>query len=304
MAVNLSQIKDLLLPGLKGLTGKYDQIPRQWDKVFTKTTSKLALERHVEMRYLGTARLKTEGGAVAFDNNAGERFVYNQEHYEIALGFAITRKAIDDNQYKSDFGPSVMGLNESFAQTKELYAAAVLNNATTYNSAVGADGKALCATDHPIDGNTVANRPTTDLDLNEASLLTSMTAVRTNFRDAAGLKVFARARKLIVPPQLEAVAIRLTKTELRPGTANNDVNAIQSLAGGLPDGYLVMDFLTSPYAWFLKTNIEGLIYMERIGYETDMQTDFTTQNLLTKGYERYSFGYKNWRGLFGSFPTS
>src|ERR1700676_3059865 len=131
-----------------------------------------------------------------------------------------------------------------------------------------------------------------------------MTNVRLNFFDEAGLRVLSRARKLIVPPALEAVAIRLTKTELRPGTANNDVNAILSLSGGLPEGHLVMDFLTSQFAWFLKTNIEGLIHMDRKPFEMDMQVDFVTDNLLVKGYERYSFGFNDPRSLFGSFPTS
>ena len=304
MAVNLSAIKDLLLPGLRGVEGKYEMIPSQYDKIFTKHDSKMALERTAEMRYLGLAQLKTEGGQTAFDNAAGERFVYNQEHTEIALGYAITRKAIDDNLYKTQFHPSNLGLIESFQQTKEIYGANILNTATTYNASIGGDGVALCSTSHPIDGGTVANRPTTDVGLNEATLLNAMISVRTNFKDQAGLKVFARARKLIVPPQLEPTAIRLTKTELRPGTADNDVNAIMMTAGGLPESYMVNDFLTSQYAWFLLTNIDGLSYMERIKFETDMQVDFVTDNLLVKGYERYSFGYYNWRSIFGSFPTS
>ncbi len=304
MAVNLSAIKDLLLPGLRGIEGKYEQIPSQYDKVFTKHNSKMALERTAEMRYLGLAQLKTEGGQTSFDNNAGERYVYNQEHNEIALGYAITRKAIDDNLYKTQFHPSNLGLMESFHQTKEIYGANVLNTATTYNANVGGDGVALCSTAHPIDGGTVANTPTTQVDLNEATLLNGMISIRTNFRDQAALKMFARGRKLIVPPQLEPVAIRLTKTELRPGTADNDVNAIISTAGGLPEGYMVMDYLTSQYAWFLLTNIDGLSYMERIPYETDMQVDFVTDNLLVKSYERYSFSYYNWRSIYGSFPTA
>ena len=303
MAVNLASIKDLLLPGLRGITGKYEQIPSQYDKIFTKHESKMALERTAEMRFLGLAQLKTEGGQTAFDNNAGERYVYNQEHTEIALGYAITRKAIDDNLYKTQFMPSNLGLMESFLQTKEIYGANVLNTATTYNAAVGGDGKALIATDHPIDGGTISNQSSTNADLNEASLLNAMIAVRYNFRDQAGLKVFARARKLIVPAQLEPVAIRLTKTELRPGTADNDVNAIMMTAGGLPEGYLVNDYLTSSTAWFVLTNIDGLSYMERVKYESDMQVDFVTDNLLVKGYERYSFGYYNWRSVWGSFPT-
>jgi hypothetical protein len=304
MAVNLSAIKDLLLPGLRGIEGKYEQIPSQYDKVFTKHDSKLALERTAEMRYLGLAQLKTEGGQTSFDNGAGERYIYNQEHIEFGLGYAITRKAIDDNLYKTQFHPSNLGLIESFNQTKEIYAANILNTATTYNPSIGADGVALCSPAHPIDGATVANTPTTQVDLNEATLLNAMVSIRTNYRDQAGLKMFARGRKLIVPPALEPVAIRLTKTELRPGTADNDVNAILTTAGGLPEGYMVMDFLTSAFAWFLLTNIDGLSYMSRIKFETDMQVDFVTDNLLVKAYERMSFGYYNYRSIYGAFPTS
>ena len=304
MAINLSAIRDLLLPGLRGLTGKFEQIPKQWDKVFTTYQSKMALERTAEMRYMPLAQLKTEGGQTQFDNNAGERYVYNQEHIEIALGYAITRKAIDDNLYKTQFHPSNLGLTESFAQTMEIYGANVLNTATTYQAAVGGDGVALCSTAHPIDGGTYANTPTTQVDLNEATLLNAMISIRTNYKDQAGLKMFARFRKLIVPPALEPIAIRLTKTELRPGTADNDVNAILSTAGGIPEGYMVMDFLTSSYAWYGLTNIAGLAYMNRIPFETDMQVDFVTDNLLTKAYQRYSFSYFNPRSLYGSFPTS
>ncbi|NBS28861.1 MAG: hypothetical protein EBS70_08325 [Actinobacteria bacterium] len=278
-------------------------IPSQYDKIFTKHDSKLALERTAEMRYLGLAQLKTEGGQTSFDNNAGERYVYNQEHNEIALGYAITRKAIDDNLYKTQFHPSNLGLIESFQQTKEIYGANILNTATTYNANIGGDGVALVSTSHPIDGGTVANRPAVDVELNESTLLNAMIAIRTNFKDQAGLKVFARGRKLVVPPALEPTAIRLTKTELRPGSADNDVNAILTTAGGLPEGYMVNDFLTSASAWFLLTNIDGLSYMERVKFETDMQVDFVTDNLLVKGYERYSFGYYNWRSIFGSFPS-
>lgn len=304
MAVNLPAIRDLLLPGLRGIEGKYEQIPLQWDKLFTRHNSKMALERTAEMRYLGLAQLKTEGGQTAFDNGAGERFMYNQEHIEIALGYSMTRKAIDDNLYKSQFHPSNLGLMESFQQTKEIYGANVLNTGNVYNANIGGDGVAMIATNHPIDGGTIANRPTTDVDLNEATLLNAMISIRRNFKDQAGLKQFARARKLVIPPELEPVAIRLTKTELRPGTSDNDTNAIFTTAGGLTEGYIVNDFLTSFFAWFLLTNIDGLSYMERIPFETDMQVDFFTDNLLVKGYERYSFAYYNWRAIWGTFPTS
>ncbi len=301
MAVNLSAIKDLLLPGLRGIVGKYEQIPSQYDKIFTKHNSKMALERTAEMRYLGYAQLKTEGGQTAFDNAAGERYVYNQEHNEIGLGYAITRKAIDDNLYKTQFAPSNLGLIESFGQTKEIYAANILNTADTYSASVGGDGKALCATDHPIDGGTVSNKAT--VELNESTLLSSMIAIRTNFKDQAGLKMFARGRRLVVPTALEPTAIRLTKTELRPGTSDNDVNAIMMTSGGLPEGYMTSDYLTDSNNWFLLTSIDGLSYMSRVPFETDMQIDFVTDNLLVKGYERYSFGYYNFRAVYGSFPT-
>jgi hypothetical protein len=304
VAVNLAAIKDLLLPGLRGVEGKYEQIPSQWDKIYTRHTSKMALERTVEMRYLGLAQLKTEGGQTQFDNAAGERFVFNQEHREIGLGYAMTRKSIDDNLYKSRFHPSNLGLVESYQQTKELYGANVLNVGNVYDATIGGDGVALFAPNHPIDGGVYSNIAATPVDLNEASLLNGMIQVRTQFRDQAGLRMFSRARKLIGPPQLEPVMIRLTKTELRPGTADNDVNAIHSTAGGLPEGYMVMDFLTSPFAWFLLTNIDGLSYMTRVAFETDMQVDFVTDNLLVKAYERYSFAYYNPRAGWASFPTS
>jgi len=302
MAVNLSSIRDLLLPGLRGLTGEYDMIPKQWDKIFDKGKSDMAVERTATMRYLGLAQSKNEGQATAFDNASGERFVYNQEHTEIALGYAITRKAVDDNLYKKQFRPSNLGLNDSFNQTKEILGANVLNNAATYQTTIGGDGVALCSTAHPIDGGTVPNRPTTELDLNESALQSALLQIRL-FKNQAGLKIMARGRKLVVPPQLEYVAARLLKTELRPGTADNDVNATL-VTGGLPDGYVVMDFLTSAFSWFVLTDKPGLLYLERVGYETDMQTDFSTDNLLVKGYERYSFGYFDPLAIWGTFPTS
>jgi len=304
MAVALSQIKSELLPGLFDVRGSYDMIPRQWDKVFKTHKSNMALERSTQMRFLGLPQLKAEGGATAFDNNAGERWVFNFEHQEVALGYAITRKAIDDNLYKAQFNPTNLKLQESFAQFKEIQGANILNTATTYNAAIGGDGQALCSTAHPYDGGTWANKPTTDVDLSEGTLLQAMINIRTGFYNEAGLRILSRARRLVVPPALEPTAIRLTKTELRPGTANNDVNAILTTSGGLPEGYIVLDFLTSNYAWFLTTNVDGLVHMLRMPFEMDMQVDFVTDNLLVKGYERYSFGYNDPRAIYGSFPTS
>jgi hypothetical protein len=190
-----------------------------------------------------------------------------------------------------------------FVQAEEIYAANVLNTAATYNAQIGGDGVALCSTAHPIDGGTVSNTFTVALDLNEASLLSALTNVRANFKDQAGLKVFARGKKLLVPPQLEWVAARLVHTPLRPGTGDNDISALQA-TGSLPEGYEVMDFLTSAYAWFVQTNIDGLIFLERVPFEMAMEVDFSTDNLLVRGYQRYYVGYKNWRALYGSFPTA
>ena len=303
MAIALGQIRDLLLPGLMDVTGEYKDLPNFYGKIFTKRKSNMQIERSVQARYMSLPELKTEGGATQFDNNAGERWVYNMEPVEVGLGYAITRKAIDDNLYKSEFKPTALGLGKSFNQFWEREAAAIFNNATTYDTNVGGDGKALCATNHPYDGGTWANRPTTDLDLNEGSLLDGMTAVRRDFVDEAGLKVYARAERLIVPLELEKVAIRLLKSELRPGTSNNDVNAILSLSGGLTQ-YIAWDYLTNTRAWFLDTSIDGFIDIQRVMYETDMWVDNITDNLLVKAYERRGFFYNDPRAVWGAFPSS
>ena len=304
MPVALSQIRDLLLPGLWGISGKYDQIERQWPKLFKQTNSNMAVERRAAMRYLGLAQLKQEGGPTSFDNAAGERYVYNQEHNEIGLGYAITRKAIDDNLYKSEFGPSNDGLMASFQQTEEIYGANVFNSGQTFNQSVGGDGVALFSPSHPIDGTTIANTPTVAVDLNETALLNSLIAIRSTWRDNAGLKQYARGKKLVIPTQLEPVALRLFRSELRPGTATNDTNAILGMNDSLKEGYIVNDYLTSPFAWFVLTNVDGLIFMNRKPFEMDMSVEFTTDNLLVKGYQRYSFGYYDWRAVWGTFPTS
>lgn len=302
MSISIASIKDLLFPGLRAVQGNYTQIPTQWSQVYDKGVSKQALERSTMMRFLGTASIKNEGAATAFDNGAGERFVYNQEHVEIGLGYAITRKAIDDNLYKEQFNPMNLGLTKSFMQTKEILAAAVLNTATTYNASVGGDGVALLSTSHPIDGSVNANTFATQQDLNEGSLENATIAIQ-QYKDQAGLKIFARGRKLIIPIQLQYTAERLLKSELRPGTANNDVNALLN-SGAIPEGYQVMNYLTSSYAWYIRTSEEGLNYLDRVPFETDMQVDPITGNLLVIGYERYSFNYSDPLSIFGSTPSA
>lgn len=303
MAITRGSEVDLLRPGLAQIIMAYPEIPKQYPGVFdTMGTSKMAIERHVEMRPVGLAALKSEGAPTQFDNAAGERYVWNIEMLAIALGFAITREALDDNLYKDVFNPQSMGLAESFAQTWEILHANDLNSATTYNPSIGGDGQALLSTAHPIDTGVYANRPSPDLDLNESSLEYAFQQIRS-FPDQAGIIKFFRGRKLVVPKQLEFVAERLTKTELRTGTANNDVNAFMS-AGALPDGYQVMDFLTNPYWWFVKTTVRGLVHYDRIAFEMDLQVDPVTGNLMVLAYERCGHGAVNPRCIWGSAPSN
>ncbi len=303
MAISVASAYDLLFPGLRKVTGEYKDIDRIYPKVFHADKSYMAVERTASMAYLGLATAKNEGGPTTFDNQAGEQYVYNQTHTEVALGYAFTRRAIDDNLYKRQWRPSNLGLQKSFNQTKEIYGANVFNTGQTYNNAIVGDGVALFSTVHPIIGATFPNMFAVNLDLNEASLLQAQSSIRANFRDNRNLRMQARARKLMLPIALEPVGIRLLKTVLRPGTSDNDVNAILETSGGIPDGHLVHDYLTSSTAWFVLTDQEGLLYLQRVAFEMDMQVDFTTDNLLVKAYERFSFGYFDPRSVWGSFPT-
>ena len=305
MPVSLDSAYDLLQPGLNKITGMYDAIETQYSKVFTKRNSNMAAERSVQVAFLGAAQYKSEGGQTSFDNNAGQRYVYNCVHDEVGLGYAITRPAIDDNLYKAQFKPTNLGLQRSFKEFKESQAAALFNNGTTVDTELGGDGKAWFDTAHPVDGTTIANTPAVQVDLNESSLAAAQIAIRSNWVDERGLKISARAKKVLVPPALQQVIIRLQETELRPGTANNDVNTIMRMDDGAMGKFMVWDYLTSTRAWFVLTDVEdSIILMQRMPYETDMQVDFTTDNLLVKGYERYKFTRNDWRGAYASFPTS
>lgn len=304
MPIALAQVRDLLQPGLWAVTGEYPQLPRVWDKLFKTRKSNMSLERSVSMELLDTAVVKNEGGPTSFNNSPGEKYVYNQEHIELGRGFAMTRKMIADNLYKTEFGPNAIGMRNAFLRTEEMYAADVLNSGTTYVTAIDGDGVALFSSAHPVDGATVSNIASPAVSLNESSLLNGQVAINANWRDNANQRMNAKPSRLVVPPQLEPVAIRLLKTELRPGTAMNDVNAILSTQGGVPQGYLVWNYLTSSFAWFLMTDQPGLVHMDREAYETDMSVEFSTDNLLVKGYQRYSFSYNDWRAAYGSFATS
>lgn len=301
MPISRASARDLLLPGLADVEGKYPQIPTRYKEWASVGTSKMAMERVDEMRYTGLASLKQEGGGTTFDNASGQRFTYVAQHISVGLGFAMTREMLDDNLYKEQFGPEAMGLANSFAQFKEVYVHSILNTGQTYDSNIVADGKALFATDHPVDNGTYANTFSTQLQFNESSVESALNTVRL-WPDQAGLLAMVRARKVVVPVALSWAAERLFKTELRTNTANNDVSAILT-SGALPEAYVVSEFLTSTSAWFVMTSVRGLRVYDRIPYEMDLQVDPTTGNLLVIGYERYSAFYINPRGAFGSFPT-
>lgn len=305
MAIDLAAVRDELRPGLFAVQGKYPYIPMKYKDIFTTKASKLNTEIATQMAYLGAAQLKNDGGATVVDNRAGQRFKYSITHVGVGIAYAITRNAIMDNLYKTEFQPTNLNLLNSHRQTKETLAANILNNGTTAITGLGGDGQPLFSTSHPVDGNTWSNTFSTPQSLNESSLNNAQIQIRTGFVDERGLKIMARAQKLIVPPNLEPVALRLLHAELRPGTNDNDPNVITELGdGSLSKQPVVWDYLSSSYAWFLKTSVPGMIHFEREAFETDMQPDFITDNLIVKSFERYSFAYTDPRAMFGTFPTS
>lgn len=301
MASTTAQIRDLLWPGLNAVFGDYQALPSQYGEIFSTHDSDKAYERDVEVKMLGLAQLRAEGAATSFED-MGERYAYTYRHVGVALGFVMTKFAIRDNLYKSRFGPNTKALKHSLRQTKEVYAAAVLNNATDTSSVnLGGDGVPLLSPNHPIDVGVVGNTPAVQAQLNETSLSDALVAVR-RFRDAAGLKVLVTAQKMIVPPELQWTAERLMASVLRVGTADNDINAIRS-RGALPGGFVINDFLSNTASWYLKTDCpDGLKHFTRDPLETDMFVDFTTDNLMTKATERYSFGWSNFRDIYGCMP--
>jgi hypothetical protein len=302
MAVTTSQIPALLLPGVRKIKGDYPEIKAQWPLIYARGVSHMEAEKTVHVRYMPLPELRLSGQPVVFDNNAGQRFVYNHIHIEFAQGYAFTRIALKDNLYKTSFNAANLGLMRVFRQMKEIVGAGVLNTGNVVNPAIGADNLPLFSTTHPVDGGTVANTTTTQVGLNEVSLMMGNNMVR-RFRNNANILDSFQGKKLVVPVEQRHVAKRLMETELRPGTTNNDVWSVKE-NNDLSDGYVVLDFLTSPYAWFILSDAGGLIYLERESFETSMQTDFTTDNLMVKAYERYYMGYDDFRLGVGFYPTN
>lgn len=302
MAITTSQIAGMLLPGVRKIKGDYPEIKAQWPLIYAKGQSHMEAEKTIHVRYMGLPELKTTGAPTAFDNLAGQRFTYNHIHVAFGLGYAFTREALADNLYKTAFNAANLGLARSYRQMKEINAAAPLNTGNVLNTTIGGDNLSLFNAAHPVDGFTVPNTPTVAVGLNETSLMMLTNMIR-RFRDNAGLLCGAQAKKLVVPVELRHVAKRLMETELRPGTADNDIASIKE-SNDLNEGYVVMDFLTSPSAWFLLSDLGGLVCLEREPFETSMQTDFTTDNLMVKAYERYYIGYDDWRLGAASYSTN
>ena len=302
MALNTGQIAPLLVPGLRDVKAKYKMRDAQYKRLFSVGKSALNIEKTVHAAMLGLPSQKDQGKGVSFDNEAGYRFTYNHVHQTIAQGYSITEEAIDDNLYKAQFDPSNMEMVDGFLQFREILAANVLNNGNVYNPAIGGDGQALFSTAHQVDGNTIANTSIVPLGLNEAAYDMASNQIR-GFRNYRNLLISAKARKLIVPVALRRVAMRLEKTDRRPGTANNDINAMKE-GGDFEESYEVNDYLTSPYAWGVLSDKPGLICLERKQFEISMQVDFVTNNLLVKGVERYYIGYDDWRCAWFTFPLS
>lgn len=302
MAISRAQLAKELEPGLNSLFGmSYDSYSREYEEVFAIEDSQRAFEEEVLVTGFGGAPVKTEGQGVQFDN-ASESYTARYTHDTIALAFSLTEEAVEDNLYDSLGKRYVKALARSMANTKEVKGADVLNNAFS-GSFAGGDGKALIATDHPLaGGGTAANRATTMADLNETSLEDALIDIST-FTDDRGLTISVQATKLVVPPQLVFVADRILESTLRVGTADNDINAIRN-TGVLPGGYTVNHYLTDPDAFFLLTTVtemgEGLKMFQRTAMETSMEPDFSTGNLRYKARERYSFGFSDWRGIYGS----
>jgi len=300
MAISRAQLAKELEPGLNALFGmEYSRYENQHSEIFTTESSDRAFEEEVMLSGFGAAPTKSEGSAVNFDD-ANEAYTARYNHETIALAFSITEEAVEDNLYDRLSSRYTRALARSMAHTKQVKAAAVLNNAFTAGASAGGDGVALCDASHPLtNGSTFANEPSTAADLNETSLEDSLINI-AGFVDERGLKVALRGMKLVIPRQLQFVAERIMTSNLRVGTADNDTNAMRSM-GMLPEGYAVNDFLTDTDAFFVMTDApRGMIHFERTALSTNMEADFDTGNMRFKASERYSFGFSDPRCIYGS----
>ena len=299
MAISRAQLLKELLPGLNALFGlEYQKYGEEHKEIFDQESSERSFEEEVKLSGFSAAPVKDEGAAIAYDN-AQEAWSARYNHETIALGFSITEEAMEDNLYDSLSSRYTKALARAMAYTKQVKAAAVLNNG--FNSSyAGGDGVELFSTAHPlVSGGTNSNEPSANVDLNETSLEAAIIQI-AGWTDERGLLIASRPLKMIVPPALQFVATRLLETELRTATADNDINAIRSM-GAIPQGYTVNHFLTDTDAWFLKTDVpNGLKHFVRTPMQTSMDGDFDTGNARYKARERYSFGWSDPLGMWGS----
>jgi len=300
MAISRAQLLKELLPGLNALFGlEYARYGEEHKEIYETETSERSFEEETKLSGFSAAPVKGEGTAISYDN-AQEAWTTRYNHETIALGFSITEEAIEDNLYDSLSARYTKGLARAMAYTKQVKAAAVLNNA--YNAAyVGGDGVSLLNSAHPlVNGGTNANTPSVAADLNETSLENAVIQIAA-WTDERGLLIAAKPKKLIVPPALQFVATRLLDTKLRVGTNNNDLNAIEN-NGSIPEGYTINHFLTATNAWFLTTDVpNGLKHFVRTPLQNSMDGDFDTGNVRYKARERYSFGWSDPLGIYGSY---
>jgi len=298
MAISRNQLVKELEPGLNALFGlEYKQYENQSAEIYTTESSDRAFEEEVMLSGFASAQVKPEGSGVTYDN-AQETFTARYTNETIALAFAITEEAIEDNLYDRLASRYTKALARSMAQTKQVKAANVLNRA--FNSSyTGGDGLELCSKVHVIIAGTEQNELSTAADLNETSLEQALIDIAA-LTDERGLKIAAKGVKMIIPSALQFTAERLMKSAGRVGTADNDINAVKSL-GMISQGYAVNNFLTDTDAWFIKTDVpNGMKHFERTPLTTKMEGDFDTGNVRYKARERYVFGWSDWRGIFGS----
>jgi hypothetical protein len=298
MAISRAQLLKELLPGLNALFGmEYARYDEEHTQVYETESSDRSFEEEVKLSGFGAAPVKGEGAAISYDA-AQESFVARYNHETIAMGFSITEEAMEDNLYDSLSARYTKALARAMAHTKQVKAMEPLNNGfTTYQSG---DSVTLFSTAHPlVSGGTNSNRPAVAVDLNETSLEAAVIQI-SKWTDERGLLIACKPRKLIIPSDLQFVAHRILMTELRPGTADNDINALRVI-GVVPEGHAVNHYLTDPDAWFLMTDVpNGMKHFSRVGMETSMDGDFDTGNVRYKARERYSFGVSDPLGIWGS----
>jgi len=299
MAISRAQLLKELLPGLNALFGlEYARYGEEHKEIYETETSERSFEEETKLSGFSAAPVKNEGSAIAYDN-AQEAWSARYNHETIALGFSLTEEAIEDNLYDSLSARYTKGLARAMAYTKQVKASSVLNNgfSSSYN---GGDGVPLFSTAHPlVGGGTNSNRPSVAADLNETSLENAVIQIAA-WTDERGLLIAAKPKKLIIPSALQFVATRLLETKLRVGTADNDINAIEN-NGSIPEGYTINHWLTDTNAWFLTTDVpNGMKHFVRMPLSNSMDGDFDTGNVRYKSRERYSFGFSDPLGMFGS----